>query len=181
MPIAEPEERVQPQVEVPTDEDLVPPESVELEPEDVAELSAETDAEAAPEDEVESAPVEETEEEPGPEVSEEPRPAAQVSELTEDELDEMRAYTESHEDDVGARLALARALWQAGEAEEAMEHYEELVGSQDKMDDVLVDLERYYEARPSVPSLLRTLGDAYMKEGDLDKALAFYNRAMDLL
>ena len=116
-----------------------------------------------------------------PEVSEEPRPAAQVSEVTGEELDEMRAYTESHEDDEGARLALARALWQADEVDEAMKHYEELVESRDKMDEVLTDMERYYEARPQSGSLLRTLGDAYMKEGNLDRALEFYNRAMDLL
>jgi hypothetical protein len=175
MPIAEPEERVQPQVEVPAEEDLTAPQQVTLEPEEAAEQAPAV--EAQPEAEIEP----EAEEEQEPEVSEEPRPAAQVSEVTDEELDEMRAYTDSHEDDEGARLALARALWQAGEVDEAMKHYEALVESRDKMDEVLTDMERYYEERPQSASLLRTLGDAYMKEGNLDRALEFYNRAMDLL
>ncbi len=171
MPIAEPEEKAQPPVEVPSDEDLSAPERVALEPEEVAESATE----------VEAAPSAETEEGPEPEGLQEPRPAAQASELTEDELDEMRAYTEKHEGDEGARLALARALWKVDEIDEAMDHYEALVQSRDKMDEVLTDLERYLETRPDSGSLLRTLGDAYMKEGDLDQALDFYNRAMDLL
>jgi pilus assembly protein FimV len=197
MPISEPEERVQPQVEVPADEDLTAPESVTLEPEGIAELTPEVEAEDVaepearveiepetqpePEPELETEPAAEIAEEPEPEAPAEPRPAAQVSEVTEDELDEMRAYTQAHENDEGARLTLARALWLAGEHDEAMTHYDELVQSRDKMEDVIVDLERYYEAHPNTASLLRTLGDAHMKEDNLDQALKFYNRAMDLL
>jgi len=93
----------------------------------------------------------------------------------------MRAYLKQKRSDHAARLTLARALWEVGEISEAMDHYGRLIKSNAKSADVTQDLERYAQERPDGPGVLRTLGDAYMKYGALDKALEVYNRAMHQL
>lgn len=93
----------------------------------------------------------------------------------------MRAYVKKKRSDDAARLSLGRALWEAGEIEEAMDHYGRLIKSSAQTEELLEDLQRYTEERPTEPGVLRTLGDLHMKEGDLQKALTIYNRAMDLL
>ncbi len=110
-----------------------------------------------------------------------PRAEAEPSAATGTDLDEMRAYLKQKRSDHAARLTLARALWEVGEISEAMDHYGRLIKSGAKSDDVTQDLERYAEERPDGPGVLRTLGDAYMKYGALDKALEIYNRAMHQL
>ncbi|MCJ7549460.1 MAG: hypothetical protein MUQ30_07245, partial [Anaerolineae bacterium] len=109
------------------------------------------------------------------------RPEAEPSEATAEDLDEMRAYTKRKRSDHAARLSLARALWYAGEIQESMQAYGRLIKSGARSDEVMADLEQYVESGPSNASVMRTFGDAYMKFGDLDKALEIYNRAVDLL
>jgi len=109
------------------------------------------------------------------------RPEAEPSAVTAEDLDEMRAYTKRKRSDHAARLSLARALWHAGEIQESMQNYGRLIKSGARSDEVMADLEQYVESGPSNASVMRTFGDAYMKFGDLDKALEIYNRAMDLL
>jgi len=109
------------------------------------------------------------------------RPEAEPSAVTAEDLDEMRAYTKRKRSDHAARLSLARALWHAGEIQESMQNYGRLIKSGARSDEVIADLEQYVESGPSNASVMRTFGDAYMKSGDLDKALEIYNRAMDSL
>ncbi|MGC9467903.1 MAG: tetratricopeptide repeat protein, partial [Anaerolineae bacterium] len=146
-------------------------------PKEITEPEA-AEEEAKPETALEAAEPETTEAEE-PAVAEE---AAPVEEVTEsDEIDELRDLVKRKRSDHVSRLKLARMLWQGGEVEEAMDHYSRLIRSSAKTDDVISDLEHYVEARPDEPRVLRTLGDAYMKFGELDRALAIFNRAMDLL
>jgi len=109
------------------------------------------------------------------------RPEAEPSAVTAEDLDEMRAYTKRKRSDHAARLSLARALWYAGEIQESMQNYGRLIKSGARSDEVMADLEQYVESGPPNASVMRTFGDAYMKFGDLDKALEIYNRAVDLL
>ena len=109
------------------------------------------------------------------------RPEAEPSAATAEDLDEMRAYTKRKRSDHAARLSLARALWYAGEIQESMQTYGRLIKSGARSDEVMADLEQYVESGPANASVMRTFGDAYMKCGDLDKALEIYNRAMELL
>ena len=109
------------------------------------------------------------------------RPEAEPSAVTAEDLDEMRAYTKRKRSDHAARLSLARALWHAGEIQESMQNYGRLIKSGARSDEVMADLEQYVESGPASASVTRTFGDAYMKSGDLNKALEIYNRAMDLL
>ncbi|MGC9400548.1 MAG: tetratricopeptide repeat protein, partial [Anaerolineae bacterium] len=90
------------------------------------------------------------------------------------------AYVEEHQDDYQARLKLARALWNSGSVDEAIEHYVRLIRNNELLDQVIEDLQSWAREQPEDPRTLQTLGDAYMKEGNLDQALNAYRRAMSL-
>jgi tetratricopeptide (TPR) repeat protein len=75
------------------------------------------------------------------------------------------------------RLQLARHLWAAGQREEAYAEYERLLKSS-LLDDVITDLESMTDDEPGDESLLRLLGDAYMRDNRLDEALNTYRLAL---
>ena len=91
-----------------------------------------------------------------------------------------RAYLKEHPRDYEAWLVLARALWQAGEREDALEAYSRLIRSGKLLESVIPDLEKYLEQWPEV-STRRVLGDAYMKDGRLQEALDIYREALEAL
>jgi tetratricopeptide (TPR) repeat protein len=91
-----------------------------------------------------------------------------------------RTYLKAHPRDYEGWLALARALWQAGQRDEALEAYSRLIRPGRLLDGVIADLEGYVRQRPDV-SLQRVLGDAYMKVGRLQEALSLYRRALETL
>jgi len=84
------------------------------------------------------------------------------------------------EDDDEARLELARSLWAIGERPEARAEYEELLKSA-LLDTVIADLETRIAEPPVKEPTLRLLGDAYMKNNQLEEALAAYRRALAIL
>jgi tetratricopeptide (TPR) repeat protein len=106
----------------------------------------------------------------------EPLPAAAPAEPFAAE----RAYLKANPRDYEGWLALARALWQAGQREEALEAYSRLIRPGRLLDGVIADLEGYARQRPDV-SVQRVLGDAYMKVGRLQEALSLYRRALETL
>jgi tetratricopeptide (TPR) repeat protein len=91
-----------------------------------------------------------------------------------------QAYLKENPRDYDARLNLARALWQAGRREEAMEAYGRLVRAGKLLDVVITELEEYLEKWPSVTTQ-RVLGDAYMKSDRLGEALVLYRQALENL
>jgi tetratricopeptide (TPR) repeat protein len=91
-----------------------------------------------------------------------------------------RAYLKEHPRDYEDWLALAQALWQAGERKEALEAYTHVIRAGKFMESVVSDLEGYVGQQPDA-SALQVLGDAYMKDGRLQEALATYRRALDVL
>jgi tetratricopeptide (TPR) repeat protein len=171
---------------------------VEEAPADAAppvEKEAEPPAEEAPR---ETAPV--VEEEPGPAVQPEVRALEQLEPVSEAappepertpkppeipvpdiNIHEQLTYVEENKTDYTARLQLARALWAANEREDALEHYTRLIRTDEHMDDVINDLQTYAALETNDPRPLQTLGDAYMKQGDMNKALDTYRQAMNRL
>ncbi|MBE9506910.1 MAG: tetratricopeptide repeat protein [Chloroflexi bacterium] len=91
-----------------------------------------------------------------------------------------RAHLKEHARDYEARLALARALWQTGEREEALEAYGRVIRAGKFLESVIPELEEYLEQWPDVGTQ-RVLGDAYMKDGRLQDALALYRQALKTL
>ncbi|MBN1979587.1 MAG: tetratricopeptide repeat protein, partial [Anaerolineae bacterium] len=106
-----------------------------------------------------------------------PRPAA--GEVA-DPFAAEKAYLKKNPHDHDARLALARALWQSGRRKDALEAYSRLIRSGKLLDVVITELEEYLEKWPDIETQ-RILGDAYMKNDQLDKALEAYRQALESL
>jgi predicted Zn-dependent protease len=77
------------------------------------------------------------------------------------------------------RLANARAALQAGQQDEALAAYEALILDRQELDGVVADLEAA-AAQAASRRALRALGDAYMRQDRLQKALETYKQAMSL-
>jgi tetratricopeptide (TPR) repeat protein len=91
-----------------------------------------------------------------------------------------RGYLKDHPRDYEAWLALARALWQTDERQESLETYTRVIRAGKLLDSVTADLEGYVRQWRDA-STQRVLGDAYMKDGRLQKALNTYRRALETL
>jgi tetratricopeptide (TPR) repeat protein len=100
--------------------------------------------------------------------------------LVADPFAAQQAYLKENPRDYDARLELARALWQVDRREEALEAYDRLVRAGKSLDFVIAELEEYSEQWPDVGTQ-RVLGDAYMKSGQLEKALELYRQALENL
>ena len=91
-----------------------------------------------------------------------------------------RAHLKDHPRDYETWLSLARALWQVGEQEEALDAYTRVIRAGKLLESVIADLEEHVDQRPDA-STQRVLGDAYMKDGRLQAALDVYRRALETL
>jgi tetratricopeptide (TPR) repeat protein len=105
-------------------------------------------------------------------------PEAPAVEPAIESLEAQRAYLKEHRRDYEAWLTLARALWQVGEKEEALEAYGRVVRGGKLLESVIPELEQRLEESPTA-RVQRALGDAYMKDGRLDEALTIYRRALE--
>jgi tetratricopeptide (TPR) repeat protein len=179
------EEVVAEAVSAPVVEELVPDEVGQVvapsaeEPETPP--AVEVPAERAPVQVVPPAEVAASEERAAPaaKAPSPPKPKPSAAEPT-DPFAAEKAYLKENPRDYDARLKLARALWQAGRRREALEAYGRLVRAGKELDVVTTELEGYLEQWPDV-STQRVLGDAYMKNNQLEKALALYRQALESL
>lgn len=80
-----------------------------------------------------------------------------------------------------ARLSAAQAALAAGNFAEAAGIYQELVGAGGGMMILIAELETAVAENPDQPAFRRALGDAYMRNGQLQKALDTYRAALDQL
>jgi tetratricopeptide (TPR) repeat protein len=109
-----------------------------------------------------------------PEAAAPAAPIPQASPGPEWSLEDYITHLESNPRDQSARLALARAYSQSGDLDNATEQYELMLSFGSMVEEVKGDLE---SAAESAPDHLRThelLADAYMKTGELQKALDKY-------
>ncbi len=79
------------------------------------------------------------------------------------------------------RLTQARAYLAGGALDEAANEYEQLVDTSSLQPEILQDLEQAVTAHPDHAALQRTLGDVYMRIGQLQKALQAYRQALQKL
>jgi cytochrome c-type biogenesis protein CcmH/NrfG len=77
-----------------------------------------------------------------------------------------------------SRLAMARTHLRAGSLDDSALEYAELLESPEMNDVVIEDLEEIIETYPEHSALHRVLGDAYMRAGQLQKALVAYKEAL---
>jgi len=78
-------------------------------------------------------------------------------------------------------LQSARALIEANQHLDSLHHLEPLVDSGHQLDDVVTELQKVVAAQPKSPRARRLLGDAHMRQGDLQKALDSYRSALKQL
>lgn len=83
--------------------------------------------------------------------------------------------------DYPARLTRARARRESGQLDEALNEYRAIIkNAPDLLPDVLNDLYASLAELPDHPNLHSVLGDALVCQGDYEKALESYNKAMEL-
>lgn len=100
------------------------------------------------------------------------------------ELDEAQVLADLDLGDFGAglneaQLESARSALTSGDINAALNEYQSLVEAGDSMHVVITDLERAAELHRNVPLVRRMLGDAYMRNGQLNKAIETYRKALD--
>jgi tetratricopeptide (TPR) repeat protein len=78
-------------------------------------------------------------------------------------------------------LAAAKTALANGRYDEAADKYQELVAAGGGMMVLIAELETAVAAQPDQPAFQRALGDAYMRNGQLQKALETYRMALDSL
>ena len=78
-----------------------------------------------------------------------------------------------------ARLNVARNALDDGRLAEAISQFKEMVAEGSGMMTIIAELEQAADAHPRTPALSQVLGDAYMRNGQLQKALASYRTALD--
>jgi tetratricopeptide (TPR) repeat protein len=88
--------------------------------------------------------------------------------------DDYHEYLEANPRDHGVRLALARAYSQEGDLDRAAEQYEVLLSYGSMVEEVKEDLKATAESAPDHLPTHELLADAYMRSGDLQKALDKY-------
>lgn len=85
--------------------------------------------------------------------------------------------------DIAAAIKSAQEKVSAGNVDEALQDYESVVRANDGLDIVINDLQKLTknDTHKKNPAVYRTLGDALMRQGDLQDALDTYRRALNLL
>ena len=100
------------------------------------------------------------------------------------ELDEAPVLADLDLGDYGAgldqvRLESARNALAGGDVDAALHDYQGLVEAGDSMHTVISDLERASELHQDKPMVQRMLGDAYMRNGQINRAIDTYRDALD--
>ncbi|MEK7278476.1 MAG: hypothetical protein AAB427_14085, partial [Chloroflexota bacterium] len=77
-----------------------------------------------------------------------------------------------------AALAAARENLETSDFGKAAGAYAEVIKSGVMLEEVIADLEAANENHPNTPEILRTLGDAYVRDNQLQRALDIYKQAL---
>lgn len=114
-----------------------------------------------------------------------PLTSSQPATVDEEEMDEDLLFEPVLEPSTGAysvdeaKLGVAQEALADGRISEAITQFKELVAAGSGMMSIIAELERAAETNPQAPALSQVLGDAYMRNGQLQKALASYRTALD--
>jgi hypothetical protein len=100
------------------------------------------------------------------------------------DLDEALVLAELELDDVGLgldqeQLQAARGALTGGDIDEALAGYQALVEAGSGLHTIISDLEKAASVHQDKPMVRRMLGDAYVRNGQLNKAIDTYRAALD--
>ena len=79
------------------------------------------------------------------------------------------------------RLRHARELVSQNRHMDSLTHYESLIDDNAALDDVITDMRTLVSTQPKEPRVRRLLGDAHLRQGNLQEALDTYRGALDQL
>jgi len=85
------------------------------------------------------------------------------------------------EDEYHAKQLQAQAHLKEGDIDEAMELYDQLIKKNKRIKEIIEDLDQVSYQHPVNANILQTLGDAYMRDDQLQEALDTYSKAENLL
>ncbi len=114
-----------------------------------------------------------------------PLTSSQSTTIDEEEIDEDMLFEPVMEPSTGAysvdeaKLGVAQEALADGRINEAISQFKDLVAAGSGMMSIIAELEQATEAHPQAPALSQVLGDAYMRNGQLQKALSSYRAALN--
>ncbi|MDX1417558.1 MAG: tetratricopeptide repeat protein, partial [Candidatus Promineifilaceae bacterium] len=79
------------------------------------------------------------------------------------------------------QLVDARTAVESGDIDRAAELFQSLLDSGDDGTELVKELEAAVDKQPNSAELVKLLGDAYMQNGQLQKALSTYRKGFDHL
>ncbi len=82
--------------------------------------------------------------------------------------------------DAQVLLKSARQALAAGDAGRALSDYKKMIERKQDLETVISDLKRALERYPNLPTMWQSLGDAYMKDDQLNEAIKAYQRGMEV-
>lgn len=132
---------------------------------------------------VEKAPMEAEPPEAEITVSEPLQPPPSAEEQPQPEAEQPPAPRQAHKEppkDAQMLLKSARQALAAGDAGRALSDYKKMIERKQDLETVISDLKRALERYPNLPTLWQSLGDAYMKDDQLNEAIKAYQRGMEV-
>jgi competence ComEA-like helix-hairpin-helix protein len=93
-------------------------------------------------------------------------------------VDEIESVPEGFDNE---QLVIAQSALNTGDIDRAIEAYEQLIKQSQKLDEIITILEEEVSKNPENILLLQTLGDAYMRDDQFQKAIEAYTKAEKLL
>jgi len=163
-----------------TREDEAPPEHADA-PETIG-IPAE---EAPPETITEPETIGIHAEEAPPEITTEPEPVAQPQEdiISEAKVGEksVEPFFKNLGEDVLPEIQDARKAFASGDMDQAMSQYEKLIKSRQLLPVVISDLQEAIDNYPEKASIWHQLGDAYLRDNQISKAMDAYSKAEELI
>jgi competence ComEA-like helix-hairpin-helix protein len=85
------------------------------------------------------------------------------------------------DDEDEATLYMARLAIQEGEPDQAINQYNKLIQQKSHLDEIIADIQKILYKYPVDVNYWQALGDAYIRNNQLDLALEAYNKVEELL
>jgi tetratricopeptide (TPR) repeat protein len=161
------------------DEDTLQESAAESEPGDLRRDETPTEHADAPE-----TIVTPTEEVP-PEIIAEPEPVAHPQEdrISEPKSEEkpVEPFFNDRGEDLPAEIQDARMAFNSGDMDQAMSQYDKSIKSRQSLPFVISDLQEAVDRYPEKASIWHQLGDAYLRDNQISKAMDAYSKAEELI
>ena len=174
--------------ETATEENVTPNWLTDMSDETTSDIDSDAESEAVPDwlqEDTEQVDTVSSEEEDVPnwleDVSEEPELEAVAEGTAGETQTDLATETSPADQNVLDKLSVAKGTIEAGELDEALSVYQDLIRETQGLDEVIETLTENLPNFDDQPTIYETLGDAHMRQGDLPQALEAYQQALSKL